>query len=93
MDILETLDAEVKAVRALAGGPIILVFYTAEPWEPETGVAVIRALRARYWNWQGLVANLRPGEDVEALGPEQAHDLYLALNALFGPDSRHTCSS
>lgn len=91
--ILDTLDAEVKSVNVVMGGPIILVFYTAEPWPPETGVAVVRALRDRYWNWRGIVVNLRPGEDVGVLEPEQAHGLYLALNAQFGPDSGHTCGS
>jgi len=50
-------------------------------------------MRERYWNWRGLVVNLRPGEDVASLGPEQAHGLYLALNAPFEPDSGHTCGS
>ncbi len=92
-DILETLDASVKPVNAPAGGPVILVFYTAEPWDTETGVAVVRAMRDRYWNWNGLVVNLRPGEDVASLGPERAHTLYQALNARFGPDSGHTCGA
>ncbi len=91
--ILDTLDAEVKSVNAPTGGPAILVFTTAGPWEPETGVAVVQAMRERYWNWRGLVVNLRPGEDVASLGPEQAHGLYQALNAQFGPDSGHTCGS
>ncbi len=51
--ILDILDALVKPINAPHGGPAILVFYTAEPWPPETGVAVALALRERYWNWRG----------------------------------------
>jgi len=90
-DILETLDAAVKPIHAPEGGPVILIFYTEKPWEVETGAALVRAMRDRYWNWNGLVVNLRPGEDVASLGPERAHALYQALNAQFGPDSGHTC--
>jgi hypothetical protein len=95
MDFLDTLDAAVKAVSNPAGGkaPAILVFYTVKPWEAETGAAVLRAMRARFWNWNGLVVNLRPGEDVASLGPERAHELYQALNAQFEPDRGHTCGT
>jgi hypothetical protein len=90
---LAELDAEIKAIRNPAGGTAILVFYTVKPWEAETGAAVLRAMRDRYWNWNGLVVNLRPGEDVASLGPEKAHELYRALQAQFEPDSGHTCGT
>jgi hypothetical protein len=90
---LDKLDAEIKPINAPAGGPVILIFYTAELWDAETGAGVLRAMRDRFWNWNGLVVNLRPGEDVASLGPEQAHALYLALNTQFGPDSGHTCGT
>lgn len=91
--ILETLDAEIGSVHGVAGAPDIIIFYTEEPWMPETGVAVLRAMRERYWNWHGLVVNLRPGADIAALSRKQAHDLYMALHALFDPDSGHVCAA
>jgi len=85
------LDGFLKPIHA-GGEASILIFYTVEPWAAEVGEAVVRALRDRYWHWNGLVVNLRPDEDVAALGPEAAHILYQALHARFGPDSGHTCS-
>lgn len=64
--------------------PIVIV-YTDEPWEPEVGEAVVRALRATWWDWRGVVVNLRPGEDIQTLDEERAQALYAALHARFGP--------
>lgn len=78
------LDAIMKPIHA-GGDASIIIFFTEREWPAEAGEAVVRALRERWWHWNGLVVNLRPGEDVQALDQERAQALYEALHARFGP--------